>query len=475
MENLLYAEFKRKFSASFYKTLKINMCEMTFTKDFINTTRGDLYPILSKTEDCAEAVEHNRYVLRGGSIKRMMCQFFPYATYEITAQIEDGEAGFCFILPDGVEASIVLANEKVRYACRDTALEFPMPEIFGPEVTMLVSCRPGAFDIYLKYNDAAEFFTSIGESAFGDSLAYSRFINTTAALSASGKVVVKSVCSYIDNGISIADIRPIRYENGEIMIEHGKAYVTASIRMHRNTFQGIFSWVPGTAEFALTGALFYDKGDDRWFGAVAASMLYHRKEQKWYLWVCSFGKEHILAHAIFDGDLRFGVNVVDIKLMEPASPDSALSDFVGFGGDEDPDFFYDEKNDRWLMAICRPDPSIKHFRYFFFESKEPFSGYRCIGQGLDGHETGGSFVSVNGELYFLCGNSYDVKSQYRIYHKDGMTTAKFNFPDGGCRGWGSLIPIKMGGRMRYFWLTFDRHLGSDYNWSYGNIYCFEAP
>ena len=29
-------------------------------------------------------------------------------------------------------------------------------------------------------------------------------------------------------------------------------------------------------------------------------------------------------------------------------------------------------------------------------------------------------------------------------------------------------------RTRYFWLTFDRHKGSDYNWSYGNLYCFEA-
>jgi hypothetical protein len=27
--------------------------------------------------------------------------------------------------------------------------------------------------------------------------------------------------------------------------------------------------------------------------------------------------------------------------------------------------------------------------------------------------------------------------------------------------------------MRYYWMTFDRHKGSDYNWSYGNLYCFE--
>ena len=54
-----------------------------------------------------------------------------------------------------------------------------------------------------------------------------------------------------------------------------------------------------------------------------------------------------------------------------------------------------------------------------------------------------------------------------------METAKFNYPDGGFRGWGSVFPVKSGSRTRYFWLTFDRHNGSDYNWSYGNLYCFE--
>jgi hypothetical protein len=32
----------------------------------------------------------------------------------------------------------------------------------------------------------------------------------------------------------------------------------------------------------------------------------------------------------------------------------------------------------------------------------------------------------------------------------------------------------MGSRTRYFWMTFDRHNGSGYTWSYGNIYCFEG-
>ncbi len=93
---------------------------------------------------------------------------------------------------------------------------------------------------------------------------------------------------------------------------------------------------------------------------------------------------------------------------------------------------------------------------------------------MKGAETGGSFVHIENKVYFVCGNDFNAKSDYRIYSEDGMVQAKFDFPDGGFRGWGTVMPIRMGSRERYFWLTFDRHNGSDFNWSYGNLYCFEA-
>ena len=83
-------------------------------------------------------------------------------------------------------------------------------------------------------------------------------------------------------------------------------------------------------------------------------------------------------------------------------------------------------------------------------------------------------MAVDGEIHFVCGNSFDRRSEYRIYDKDGVRLARFRYPDGGFRGWGCVIPIKMGSRKRCFLLTFDRHNGSGYNWSYGNFYCFEA-
>ncbi len=473
MKDLLSAEFKRKFSLSMYKNLKIKLGEMSFYKDFVTDTRGDLYPILLKSDDCIEYVESNRYGVRGGAVYRMIGQFFPYATYEMTAAIKDGEAGFRFILPDE-QAIIAVSEEKLRYLCGEHTEELALPSLSGDGITMIVSCRPGAFDIYFKKNGKAEFFVTFAEEVFNNSNDYTEFSESRAALFLSGEAEVSEVSFYIDNGVSIADMRLVRYENGEVMIENGKVYITASIRMQAGTFQGIFSWIPGTAEFELTGALFYDCGDGRWCGDVAASLLWHREKKLWYLWVCAFSHGHMLAHSVFDGDVRFGVNVIDVELMPKADADTPIDSFFTFMGDEDPDFFYDAENSRWLMAICRRDPAIKNYRYFFFESDSPFEGYKCIGKGYDGAETGGSFVRVNGEQYFLCGNDFHATSDYRIYGKHGMSAPKFDYPDGGFRGWGTLMPIKLGSRTRYFWLTFDRHRGSDYNWSYGNLYCFEA-
>ena len=161
-------------------------------------------------------------------------------------------------------------------------------------------------------------------------------------------------------------------------------------------------------------------------------------------------------------------------MMKHSSEDSEFTEFLAFEGDEDPDFFYDADNERWLMSVCRINPVTKQYAYLYFKSKNAFEGYNYVGKGPDGCETGGSFVIINGEIYFICGNDFNKTSDYRVYSKSGMKNARFNYPDGGFRGWGTVIPVKMGSRTRYFWLTFDRHNASDYNWSYGNIYCFEA-
>ena len=74
----------------------------------------------------------------------------------------------------------------------------------------------------------------------------------------------------------------------------------------------------------------------------------------------------------------------------------------------------------------------------------------------------------------ITGNDFRKRSDYRVYSKEGMEPLHFDLPDGGFRGWGTLIPLQRGSRTRCWMITFDRHNGSSYNWSYGNLYIFEA-
>ena len=463
-------EFKRLCSFLPYKWLRIAMGQMSFSKDFIHDDRGDLYPLVHRSPDCIERVELKNYMVDEGQVERWFCRFFPYATYEAT--FIGGRCGFSFRLPSAC-ATVTMTGKEVVYLCGDHKETFPLPEPRDGG-TLLVSCRPSAFDIYQRFHGVHVLLGTVKEPLFRDSNQYEDFMQGSVTFLAEAPTNVFGVQAYLDNGISMADMRPIRYENGEIMVENGRVYLSATVRMVEGAYQGIFAWVPGTAELSMTGALFYDAGDGKWCGDVAASILYHRAWKRWLLWVCSFSHGHILGHSEFEGDPRFGINVIDIQLMPHATEENKVTDFVGFPRDEDPDFFYDEENRRWLMAICRTDPTDGKYRYCFFASDSPFHGYRFIGRGFEGEETGGSFVKVHGEQYFVCGNSFRERSDYRIYSKGGMETPKFDLPDGGFRGWGTLMPVKQGSRVRYYWMTFDRQGGSDYRWSYGNLYFFEA-
>ena len=224
--------------------------------------------------------------------------------------------------------------------------------------------------------------------------------------------------------------------------------------------------------------MFYDCGDGKCCGDVAASIVYDRNSGKWLIWYCSFSHGHILAHASTESDPRFGVTVLDTSLM-PSNSDSLDSDFFAKSGDEDPDIIFDKNKNRWLMSICRltEDCGSLKYRYFFFESDNPFENFRYMGNTVSGENTGGSFISANNSLFFVCGSDFDKKSKYCKYNINDLSDyeeLEFDYPDGGFRGWGSVFAYKKGNRTNYKLITFDRHNGSEYNWSYGNIYVFTS-
>ena len=462
--------FVRVFSKSMYKTSRIPLGEMSFTKDFVHDNRGDLYPIIKKDSCCQERVENNSYSVQNGFVERMFTRFFPYSTYEISFSNHSGRCGFVFHIAEA-EAKLFCTETDICFSDNETCQNVKRGS--APSETMIVSCRPGAFDVYFLQNGQAAYFYTFKSTAFSASNQQIQFEQGFVSVYANGSVTVREVSAYIDCGISQADIRAICYENAEPIFENGKIYFTASVRMQEGGFQGVFSWIPSTSRIELTGALFFDCGDGFWRNYLASSLIYNRKTNEWYIWTSAFEHKHILCSAVFQGEPRFGVNVIDVTSMKPADNED-ITAFAGFQGDEDPDFYYDESEQQWYMAICRISPVTRQYQYMFFKSDNPFSDYIYIGQGHAGAETGGSFVRINGEMAFVCGNDFHKRANYRIYTKNGMQEGKFNFNDGGFRGWGTIIPVAMGSRKRYFWLTFDRHNGSSYNWSYGNIYCFEG-
>ena len=475
--------FIRKFSLNLYKSLNVPMSKMTFTSDFISTVRGDLYPLVESSDSTVEKLSLSAYSTASGHAERVIAGFFPFATSRVNiASVSNGAAGFAFVNPsarvavylenDGWENNIVIKHNDGE---KKVLLAHEIDDSFA----LIVTARPGFFDIYVSRSGVMEFVVSEHVPSFEKSNSEDFYQATKIRTYLSGKATITGAETYIDCGIGQADIRPFRYENGELIQEDGRVFLAISARMASGGHHIVLSWLPGTCDFKMEGAIFYSNGDGKIYGEVAGSYVFNRMDGKWHLWIRNGSAGHVLSYASFDYDVRYGVNVVDVNPLPLMTKDN-FDDFALLGkkGDEDPDFTYDETRKKWLFALCRVDEETKKYRYMFYESDYPDKDYKFIGIGPAGEETGGSIVRLDGKIYFVCGNSFKAVSDYRVYEWgkfDSFTNLKCDYPDGGFRGWGTVMPIRYGTRIRYFWLTFDRKLMSPtFNWSYGNLYCFEA-
>jgi len=479
MENLHEMKFRRLFSVNFYKNLKLKLAEMSFCKDFVSDKRGDPYPLLGASEDHCESVAAGQYHHAAGRTERLLCGYFPYATCDMTIAALDGRCGFGFSTPLG-RCEILLQNDGGQLTVLADGEEIATERQFVPGMRFLVTARKHNFEIYLDFGSMPELVADIACARLEGIHFEKQWKKSHTSVICEGIAALLAAESYMDAGLSQADIRPVKYENGEIIVENGRMFFTLSARMHREMYQAVLSWVPGTMEFTLVGAIFFDTGDGAWCSDVASSLKFNRQTNRWNLWVCSFSHGHILGCAEFDGDIRFGVNVVDIRLMEPGNPEGDRTAFLGFSGDEDPDFIYDEASGKWFFTVCRladMGDGKRKYAYHLFEGENPFACDRFVARSGEGAETGGSMVRVGDTLHFVCGNDFSLRANYRVYDLPDLSTYSemaFDYNDGGFRGWGTIVPLKIGTRTRIFHLTFDRHNASDFNWSYGNLYCFEA-
>ncbi|MBR5518564.1 MAG: hypothetical protein IKV86_06000 [Clostridia bacterium] len=495
MNSLLDMTFKRKFCVNLFKNTKLMLAKMTFTKDWLTTDRGNAYPIISSSGNVEESICCNNYVASStdeGEVKRLIGQYTPFATYDITVKSMDdgcvsGVSINCDKLPDAktLDVYIKRVGDKVipMYSVDGKALKVTEEEFeYAENMSLVVTSHHGnRIDMLLRYGD---YFKKVAFFAVDRVLRLKNeriFKNATASLYVGfengGRVLVSDVSMYIDAGMSQADMKPVRYEDGQPLTESGKLYMTMTCRLGFEMYQSVLSWNPSTCDFNLEGVLFFDAGDGDWCGDVASSLIYDRNEGNWKIWMASFSHGHILGHAQFENDPRFGINVIDVTLMDKKEG-SLDTEFFAKEGDEDPDMYFDKESGKWYMTICRSDSMQDgKYSYFLFESEKPFSDYKFVSKSFGDAVTGGMFTKIAEKRYFVCGANFDKRSQYNVYDALDFTKCthlKCDFDDGAFRGWGTIIPVPCGTRTKYVWITFDRHNASDYNWSYGTLYVYES-
>ena len=524
MHSIYEMKFRRRFSINPYKTLRMKLGEMSCYKNWVDDRRGDPYPVLESNERedafLAETLPGARYRAENQTQEslykaRLLGQHFPYATYEITLDElpEDAQGGLGVrIMASGEEGSDydpstepclhILAMrcgeamcivKRVSIGGTEQAEEIVDSEIaYVPGMSLIVTARGLFFDVYLKTGNLPVQVCTFDVQAMKHILKYNTFVRSTAALLVSlepGAAAQGAAEFFLEGGVSHADMKCMHYENGMPIMKDGKLFMTISVRLAAGGFQMVCSWNPSTAELKMEGALFFDLGDGAWCSDIASTVVYNRKTDEWYVWACAFSHGHILCHAVSYADLRYGIHVLDaermpIEYLEATDEQESLAVTAG-GATEgrpavtDDRLFFDEERGKWQLIFCRntQDGDDMPYRYYLFESDDPFTGFTFVDRTTAGSNTGGSIIRVGGKKYLLCGSGFNQRACYQLHPLDDLskyTLMRFDYDDGGFRGWGQLIPVPCGRRTRYVWMTFDRHNGSSYNWSYGNIHVFES-
>ena len=487
--------FRRKFSFNSYKNLRLKMGEMSFTSDFTSLERGDLYPIVRKSENVQEKVSDGKYILSSPSGKSEVCrilgQYVLNGTYSVEIEdCENGNIGISVMTNDAsydcgfetLDFYAKIKDSKLIFCYRKDSEETVVSEEIGFEKNMKIIFTFSLDYVDFHYEKNGVFCPVTSEKIPGlrELSYYKNFTKSTSALLVENEntAVLNEVVFFIDAGISQADMHVIKYENAMPIIEDGKIFLSVTSRHLNGGHQSILSWNYSTCEFKLEGILYFDCGDTMWCSDIASSIVFDRNKNEWYIWYCSFSHGHVIARGMSKNDIRFGINVIDSVLMQKKDC-MTDSDFFGKEGDEDPDITYDPKTEKWYLTICRSVKGAERnwYRYFLFESDNPLDNFVFKDKILSGSNTGGSFLRVKDKIFFVCGSDADKRAKYNIYPLEDFSDErqlKCNFDDGGFRGWGTVVPVFCGNRTKYMWITFDRVLHGLNNWSYGNIYVFES-
>lgn len=374
--------------------------------------------------------------------------FHPYLTYEarLSGISEGGSAGIVFYDNDNVRDSIMVAFS-------------------GSEVNIRVQYTGLRYHVFrLHDNGEAELLFSREK----DMRNVENCVKYSFGIYVNGEAVLEKAQSMLSCGTGQADPQIVQNTDGTPLIRDGRLYVCFTTRGFERIFdsyQGVYSIGTDSFDLRLEGALFFGKGDGLIYGFHATKVVYDSKTGKYLVITTTHEDTHTLAWAETSSDILHGMHFLECH--ELVFPHSYT---VGHGyNTEDPDFFYDSTAGKWRLAYC----ALKEKSYvtYLCESDNWNGPYVQLAESTKNNNTGIRIVSVGGKRHVLSGGP---DTTFYIYsYPDLSYEGTFNqkYPNGGFRGWPTIVPLPYGNYERYLWITFDRGAQTG-RYSYGTLYFY---
>lgn len=417
-----------------------------------------------------------------------VASFHPYFCYEADFRDipSDGRAGIVFYANDGSSRITVYRCGNALKAEKD-----------GKEICSNECASAADFTMRIQYTGARfHIFTCEGaaaESGSGEAGLNSRMSRPVASVScdmrrmdapvkwswgiraegcAGGALTRAESC--LSCGTGQADPQIVQNADGTPLVIDGRLYICMTTRGFEqipDSYQGVYSLGLSGFDLRLEGALFFTEGDGRMLGYHATKVV--RDGDRYLVMTTTHGgKLHTLAYAETGADILHGIHYLECRNLEFPHKEAEGTKY----GTEDPDFFYDAKARRWRLAYCARQGSNKDGQHLSYvthlcESKNWDGPYKLIATSKEDNNTGIRITTVGGKRYVLSGGS---DTTFYIYDYPGLEclgTFRQEFPNGGFRGWPTIVPLQCGNYERYLWITFDRGAQTG-KYSYGTLYFY---
>ena len=271
-------------------------------------------------------------------------------------------------------------------------------------------------------------------------------------------------------------IRPITYEDGQVIYENGFIYVLTS---SATTYCGSLVWKlnVNSYEMELVGNIIY-KCDSHYYNHYpTASFMYDRNL---HLWICTldyFGGDSYLYQGSSIEDIRFGKHIIETSRIN--LEDATVND-------EDSFLYYDNDTNsplyqKYVLMFTR---MINDTFKLCIASSDTWNGRfntYAINTDTETSETGATVQKVGGTPYIFIGGRYGdnpANDKYRVLAYPSMEKLGYlnlDKPTGGWGGWCCMFAVPSSDKTKYMFITFDRGTTSSVDeWTYGTTYIYEA-